>query len=862
MNVDPSQWQVTTKGERVWVIYCRITGNVYDVPVAKLENFFSSLDKQVILQILVDVCSCKGRPCCAQFTYQDILEVRAEAFLGSGIAHYANLLAEANDEGRRTYRTVVMSQPTLTYLIKMRRVCRIFYRSVYSLSNHACNSVRHVALGGSPKLRYTPPRLPKRISKTELCQAFWNDFFVTLAPSPVDGLLLWPGHRSRKLIYAIDFVEWYLRTQEGYTVPRQEECVSTVSTMVRRIVPIEAGGSFAIPSSSQIDVAGISHEHRRRLARQRKHSLYDVRVDSDSDDESPDVAPNLVDKLPSFSLFCRTRHHLWFKMVKNRPSHRHQLCRRCFRLSSLCQIGWRNGVNIELFQREVSLHLNEVRCWRVIEVNEQTNAKQYQTRVIVLSYDDTSALSLPRFGVREPKGLPYGTVDFVPWNITNHGLKENHYFYTLKERIPKGGNRICTFLYHYLKRLKFFDVCQRTCRKLILMGDNYVENKCNVLLCFLCHLVHWNWFDTVELLFGPVGHTHNGNDSVHHCHNNIAGDNSMISLAEFLTVFPLAWTNDEARPSPVYVEDIYDWEKYYHGHLRSVGGLTATVHSELYVRAIKMEVGPSGLVEMVYKGSPANPEWAGLDKPDDLYPTATGFVLLTSFPEGSPDVISPTLDPEKVRTVKRDLCHARIVDLARACEMENSLDWLKEVMENGTIPSGGLTRRKIVSKIDHFGSVEVVGIHPRIVDLPIIRPTKLTQTEMFKLPVETLQEEHDRRRRLQLVQHADKDACVSFVKKRKPAPPVRQVVARARTLFANEDAVENEEKYRETKRQPPSSVEEGEEDSLLSRLSKQTKWQAKMRDCQVGGFAAVHSVYDNGVGLEIWEVHIEQKTPL
>lgn len=95
---------------------------------------------------------------------------------------------------------------------------------------------------------------------------------------------------------------------------------------------------------------------------------------------------------------------------------------------------------------------------------------------------------------------------------------------------------------------QIFCTSQSMCHRLILMADNYTENKCHILLCFLCHLVHCKWFESIELLFGPVGHTHNGNDSVHHCHNNIAGDFSMVTLPEFLKTFPLAWTSESARP--------------------------------------------------------------------------------------------------------------------------------------------------------------------------------------------------------------------------------------------------------------------------------------------------------------------------
>lgn len=82
----------------------------------------------------------------------------------------------------------------------------------------------------------------------------------------------------------------------------------------------------------------------------------------------------------------------------------------------MCQIGWRNGVNIEVFKKEVSLHLQEVRRWREIENTYHNDAVQYKSQILVLSYDDTSALQLPRFGNREPKGLGGGV-----WTLY-HGI--------------------------------------------------------------------------------------------------------------------------------------------------------------------------------------------------------------------------------------------------------------------------------------------------------------------------------------------------------------------------------------------------------------------------------------------------------
>ena len=50
-------------------------------------------------------------------------------------------------------------------------------------------------------------------------------------------------------------------------------------------------------------------------------------------------------------------------------------------------------------------------------------------------------------------------------------------------------------------------------RYMAFVGDNYSENKNMTLLVFASMLVMNGWKDEIEFLFGPVGHTHNGNYS-------------------------------------------------------------------------------------------------------------------------------------------------------------------------------------------------------------------------------------------------------------------------------------------------------------------------------------------------------------
>ena len=64
----------------------------------------------------------------------------------------------------------------------------------------------------------------------------------------------------------------------------------------------------------------------------------------------------------------------------------------------------------------------------------------------------------------------------------------------------------------------------------MLIADNASENKNNILFAFLQEIVTRGWFSVVYLYFGPVGHTHNGNDAVHFCHNQLAGNYFSVTL--------------------------------------------------------------------------------------------------------------------------------------------------------------------------------------------------------------------------------------------------------------------------------------------------------------------------------------------
>jgi len=103
--------------------------------------------------------------------------------------------------------------------------------------------------------------------------------------------------------------------------------------------------------------------------------------------------------------------------------------------------------------------------------------------------------------------------EVIPFNLTNHGTGKNYYFYTVKKIYPKGANRLARPLYHVLREIKWkpYEECteiekqQKFARKLVLMCDNFSENKNNDIFAFCTELIHRNWYDEIEILYGEVG---------------------------------------------------------------------------------------------------------------------------------------------------------------------------------------------------------------------------------------------------------------------------------------------------------------------------------------------------------------------
>ena len=92
---------------------------------------------------------------------------------------------------------------------------------------------------------------------------------------------------------------------------------------------------------------------------------------------------------------------------------------------------------------------------------------------------------------RPIKGVGKHELHMIPFSLTNHGTGENIYMYVIKKKWKKGADRLCSALYNVIRRIKVRDAtgfsieqAQKVSRQLVLMADNYSENKNNVVFAF------------------------------------------------------------------------------------------------------------------------------------------------------------------------------------------------------------------------------------------------------------------------------------------------------------------------------------------------------------------------------------------
>ena len=257
---------------------------------------------------------------------------------------------------------------------------------------------------------------------------------------------------------------------------------------------------------------------------------------------------------------------------------------------------------------------------------------------MLLKYDDTPKLGLPHMGHRTGKNLHYYRFDVVPWLVHDVTGRRKEYFYTPYGSQGKGANRLITMLHSVLRRAKEdYGHERHKARKLVLIADSASDNKNNEMFMYCTSLVDNGWFDEIELVFGPVGHTHNGIDATHKIHNVDVGLYFAGDLGHWISNFPKAFHKD--IPDAVIVNEVLDWTAYFKDHFRRLSGFWNKPNDPVPARGIRIARDGTGGTAVTFKLDPAlEKRWRGADG----FPVGVdspGFYVRLSHPTGRPTAI-------------------------------------------------------------------------------------------------------------------------------------------------------------------------------------------------------------------------------
>ena len=354
--------------------------------------------------------------------------------------------------------------------------------------------------------------------------------------------------------------------------------------------------------------------------------------------------------MPGLETMKKARKNPQFDDVKKRSKHFHCRCFTCAELQAQRLKAFKTGADATDWQIRNEIHELSVWAWRDLEQYFTGLAISAPHTIAILSMDDTEKLGLPLFTRRDYKSLGASRQYWVPFLIYDHGLNSKDYMYSSYGRFKKGANRYCTQLYHAVRRIKADPSHpSHKARRLVIIGDNYSENKNNIVLKFWADVVICGWFDEVLILYGPVGHTHFWIDQDHGVHNNELCNNTAGDLGHLISFYPQAWTREEKRPHATVMDVQYDWEKYYEECGSAIAGFTNTKGNHEQAHGFRIARGKDGNTTLTFKRDATDREWLG----QDGYPNSAGFNVLTSRPKNVPSVIEPIEHAMKKKHLKQ-----------------------------------------------------------------------------------------------------------------------------------------------------------------------------------------------------------------
>ena len=362
-------------------------------------------------------------------------------------------------------------------------------------------------------------------------------------------------------------------------------------------------------------------------------------------------AQGVHEGLPGISLFKKTRWHEDFKNVKKQKNHNHCRCNTCANLKAKLFATFLNPADYAEVKQVWRTHDTAVKAWRDMEAHLKAQAKTNPHEVIVICHDATQAMGFPRVSNRPNKNLTKTRFNWVPWLAHDLGRDRYDYVYMPKGRWKKDANFLCTMMQALIFRAKTdYTHPNHQARRAVWVADNGPENKNNEVLAFCCDLVTSGLLDCVELLFGEVGHTHNGVDAAHSIHNRSIGKFVSGDIGHFVRHYPYGF--HKHVPSASILTQVYDWKRYYDGHLRKLSGYTKTQADNAVVRGWRIARNAQNEVEVRWKADPAMDKyWRGQDGGEH----SAGFTMFNSMPTGVPPLVKPKeaiMQPEHLAELK------------------------------------------------------------------------------------------------------------------------------------------------------------------------------------------------------------------
>jgi hypothetical protein len=573
----------------------------------------------------------------------------------------------------------------------------------------------------------------------------------------------------------------------------------------------------------------------------------------DSDEE--DCVNDDVPTVPSISTFHRARWHNDFRDVAVRAKHYHCRCFTCGNLMARRLKGFLNEEQEASWELLFKAHEADARGWREVEERTKARARAEPQKIIYLGFDDTSVFGVPKLTNRTLKNLGTTRFDIIPFNLTNHSTNENVYIYTVKLGWQKGANRLCSVLYHYLRKTKFGGGVCATAEILIIHADNFSENKNNDLFLFLCELIYRRWFNEIRLEFGPVGHTHNKNDAVHFIHNQVAGNQNSFTLGEFQTHWSSCWRNENNIPVAVVAEVQYNFKKRYQQDSDNVrlAGFTNTSQDNVSVSAFKFGWSDhkESVVDVKWKKSASDQNWRGEDQKE----LSAGFVLMPFPPTDKPDLIEPLRQAIPKKYIG-DLLGTKMQSVVKAHvpadEVNGVMDWLKYCATEGKMPYE-LVEDEVASEQDRravWGPKIKIGVGSKKGDFFLLTQDDELKTpqDFWALPATTSEQLSSEQRSAQMVQ----DEIMNLPDVRYQGVPRRSVVPRSNT---------NEPRHLGVHNQIENNIDVNDVQLLVSQPAEPSEavpqrplFGADWTKCAVGHFAVVDVVFKDKRGIEVVKI--------